>query len=74
MSKQINGTAVRGSFICEFAYGDKSEAIKNLIQAAKASHRFDGIENDAFIYEGISPKRATATRKPSCNARIQAAV
>ena len=44
----------RTSFVETFAYGDKSEAIRSLIEAAHSSHRFDGVTSDEHIYEALA--------------------
>ena len=59
------GAATRNSFIDNFAFGDKTEAIRSLVEMAHSSRRFDGISSDEFIYERLafnSQKQARARR------------
>ena len=53
--KTNKNAVVRVSFIETFARGDKSQAIRNLINEGLSSHRLDGVAvDDSFIYEALA--------------------
>lgn len=48
-----NGAAVRNSFINEFVFGDKDQALRNLIAEARKSSALDDI-TDAYIISQLA--------------------
>jgi len=58
-----NGAAVRNSFINEFAFGDKTKAIQDLLARSASLHRFDGITSDEFIYQALASETQVRARR-----------
>lgn len=52
-----NGAAVRNSFINEFVFGDKDQALRNLIAEARKSSALDDI-TDAYIISQLASQCA----------------
>lgn len=70
---KTSGAAVRNSFINEFAFGDKTQAIQDLVKRVHESGRFDGISSDEFIYRDIvRDQRAYARSMRISQARVSA--
>lgn len=56
MKKSINhDAAVRSSFIDQFAFGDKSAAIRSLIQEAHSTDRSGDFTEDGYYQIDIAP-------------------
>lgn len=66
--KKLNttGAATRNSFISEFAFGDKTQAIRDLCSRSASSHRFDGVTSDDFIYEALAFSAQAEARAMRC--------
>lgn len=68
------GAATRNSFIDNFAFGDKAEAIRSLVEKAHSSLRFDGIPSDEFIYERLAFNSQRQARVRRCSSQVMYAI